>query len=267
MMFRMPGLSSLMLDAMRVCLEHHMNFDITGYPDVEHEWAQATMTRIVALADCFDAMTAHRTYHRRPRTSFEGLQYLLGPVRVQFDPAVLWSLVRTVGLYPAGSMLLTQTNHVVLAVSPNPADLRRPFCRVLVRPDGITLPEDVEETWDPMPQSDSVVRVVHRGPYFIERHSDAGTLVGFIGGLVVGSILSSTPPPAPPPPAYEYYDPYCHRHFVTVEAYDEHLCYHRHPRSVEVIEVHSGRCVDTMDWRDGRWCSRNDRPRHEEWTE
>jgi len=160
MMFRMSGLSSLMLDVMRVCLEHHMNFDVTGYPEVDHEWAQATMTRIVSVADCFDAMTAHRSYHSRPRTPFEGLQYLLGPARVQFDPAVLWALVRTVGLYPAGSVLLTGSNHVVLAVSPNPDDLRRPACRVLVRPDGTPVPEDAEVTWDPMPQDESVLRVL-----------------------------------------------------------------------------------------------------------
>ena len=160
MMFRMPGLTDLTLDVMRVCLEHNMNFDVTGYPEVGQEWAQATMTRIVAVADCFDAMTAHRAYHSRPRTPFEGLQYLLGPARVQFDPAVLWSLVRTVGLYPAGSMLLTQSNHVVLSVSPNPDDLRRPYCRVLVWPDGTPLPEDAEVTWDPMPPEESVQRVL-----------------------------------------------------------------------------------------------------------
>ena len=112
-----------------------------------------------------------------------------------------------------------------------------------------------------------VTRVVHRGPYFIERHSDAGAIVGFLGGLMVGSILSSTPPPPPQPPAYAYYDPYCQRDFATFGAYDRHVRYHRHPRSVEVIEVHSGRCVDTMEWRDGRWCSRDERPRYEEWTE
>jgi hypothetical protein len=112
-----------------------------------------------------------------------------------------------------------------------------------------------------------VVRVVHRGPYFIERHSDAGAIVGFLGGLVVGSILSGGQPSSPPPPAYEYYDPYCQRNFDTVGSYEQHLRYHRHPRSAEVVEVHSGRCVDTMDWREGRWCSRNDRPRYEEWTE
>jgi HD-GYP domain-containing protein (c-di-GMP phosphodiesterase class II) len=159
MMFRMPGLSALTLDTMRVCLEHHMNFDRTGYPEIEHAWGQAAMSRIVAVADSFDAMTAHRAYHR-PRTAFEGLQYMLGPARVHFDPAVLWALVRTVGLYPAGSVLLTSSNHVVLSLSPNPNDLRRPNVRVLVRPDGVVVPEETAETWDPVPAHESIVRVL-----------------------------------------------------------------------------------------------------------
>lgn len=159
-MMRMPGLTALMVDTMRVCLEHHMNFDRTGYPDVEREWGQATMSRIVAVADCFDAMTAHRVYHKRPRTAFEGLQYLFGPSRVAFDPAVLWALARTTGLYPPGSVLLTEEGWMVLAISPNPNDLRRPHCRVLVRPDGTAPAEDAPEFWDPMPAEQRVVRVL-----------------------------------------------------------------------------------------------------------
>lgn len=114
-----------------------------------------------------------------------------------------------------------------------------------------------------------VVRVVHhRGPWIVERHSDAGAFVGFLGGLVVGSILSnaSTPPP-PPPPVYEYEDRFCHRSFGSLEAYERHLAYHRHPREVEVVEVHSGRHVDALEWRDGGWCSRYERPRYEEWSD
>jgi HD-GYP domain-containing protein (c-di-GMP phosphodiesterase class II) len=159
-MIRMPGLSTLMVDSMRVCLEHHMNFDRTGYPDVEGEWGQSTMSRIVAVADCFDAMTAHRVYHKRPRTAFEALQYLFGPARVGFDPAVLWALARTTGLYPPGSVLTTESGFIVLSVSPSVNDLRRPHCRVLVRPDGSAPPEDAPEFWDPMPQEESVVRVL-----------------------------------------------------------------------------------------------------------
>jgi len=160
MLTRLPGLSSLTLDSMRVCLEHHMNFDRTGYPDVADEWGQATLSRIVAVADCFDAITAHRAYHRRPRTSFEALQYMMGPTRVQFDPAVLWALVRTVGLYPAGTVIQTDSGAIAIAIAPNPDDLRRPTCRVLVRADGSSPAEDAPELWEPMPKSENVVRVI-----------------------------------------------------------------------------------------------------------
>lgn len=160
MMFRMPGLSSLTLDSTRAAFEHHMNFDRTGYPEVEHEWGQATLSRIVAVADCFDAMTAHRVYQSVPLSSFEALQYFMGPNRVMFDPAVLWALVRTVGLYPAGSMLQTESGHMVLSLSPNVNDLRRPHCRVLVNPDGSLVPEHEPVLWTPMPSHEQVERVM-----------------------------------------------------------------------------------------------------------
>jgi HD-GYP domain-containing protein (c-di-GMP phosphodiesterase class II) len=160
MMMRMPGLSGLMLDSMRVCLEHHMNYDRTGYPDVGGEWGQATLSRIVAVADCFDAITAHRAYSKRPYTSFEGLQYLLGPARVAFDPAVLWGLVMTIGLYPAGSVLVTESGYVLLAMSPNPNDVRRPNVRVLVNPDGRMESEENPQMWHPMPETEVVARAL-----------------------------------------------------------------------------------------------------------
>ncbi len=165
MTMRLPGLSMLTLDTMRVCLEHHMAFDRTGYPEVAHEWAQSSLARIVAAGDCFDAITAHRAYHSRPRTAFEALQYLLGPSRVAFDPAVLWALVRTVGLYPAGSLLLTDSGHIVLSLSPNPDDVRRPFCRVLVDPTAAQTEAGEAEEWNPMPKNVSVVRVLRPEEY------------------------------------------------------------------------------------------------------
>jgi HD-GYP domain-containing protein (c-di-GMP phosphodiesterase class II) len=161
MVSRMPGLTALTLDAMRVCFEHHMNYNRTGYPRVDHDWGQATLSRIVAVADCFDAITAHRAYSARPRTPFEALQLLLGPMRVSFDPAALWALVHTVGLYPAGSVMVTDTGHVVMSLNPNPEDVRRPVCRVLAHPDGTTVPEDEGEQWTPMPAEVGVVRVLN----------------------------------------------------------------------------------------------------------
>jgi HD-GYP domain-containing protein (c-di-GMP phosphodiesterase class II) len=160
MVARMPGLSQVMIDSMRSCFEHHMNYNRTGYPDTTAEWGQATLSRIVAMADCFDAVTAHRAYYKRPRTAFEGLKVLLGPNRVNFDPAVLWALIRTVGLYPAGTVMQTDSGHTVLSMTPNPADVTRPTCRVLLDPSG-KAPDDGEASlWEPMPATESVARVI-----------------------------------------------------------------------------------------------------------
>jgi hypothetical protein len=73
---------------------------------------------------------------------------------------VVWSLVRTVGLYPPGTVVLTSSGTVVLSLSPNPNDLRRPTCRVLVHADGRIEPEEGGETWTPMPAHEKVVRVL-----------------------------------------------------------------------------------------------------------
>lgn len=159
-MARIHGLSPLAMDAMRVCLEHHMSADSTGYPKIEGGWKQATASRITAVADFFDAVTAHRAYRSRPWTPFEALTFLMGPKQEIFDPAVRWALVRTVGLYPAGTVLRTRSGFVLLSISPNGDDLRRPACRVLVRPDGSPAPEDDPETWDPMPADEQVAAVV-----------------------------------------------------------------------------------------------------------
>jgi HD-GYP domain-containing protein (c-di-GMP phosphodiesterase class II) len=126
---RLPGISELMLDAMRVAFEHHMNVDHTGYPGVPNARQMGTFSRIVAVADVFDAVTAHRAYRKRPMTAHEALRLLLGRERDHFDAAVLWALVHTVGLYPAGTLLRLESGRVLLSITPNPDDPRRPVCR------------------------------------------------------------------------------------------------------------------------------------------
>lgn len=155
---RMPGYSTLLLDTMRVSFEHHLHLDGGGYPALERSRPLAALSRIVATADVFDALTAHRAYRRRAFTGYEALRHLTGPDHAHYDPATLWALVRTVGFYPAGTLLETSSGHVVMSLSPNPNDLRRPFCRVLERPDGTRFLEVVGPTWDPMPPHEHVVR-------------------------------------------------------------------------------------------------------------
>lgn len=157
---RLPGLSADLLDCLWVCFQHHLTVNGQGYPRIEREWTMALSARIVAAADCFDAMTGHRAYRSRPMTGYEALQQLLGHDEARFDAAVLWALVWSVGLYPAGTVMETRSGHIVLSMSPNGADPRRPVCQILRRPDGSVPGEGDMRAWEPMPDAESVARVV-----------------------------------------------------------------------------------------------------------
>ncbi len=160
MVCRLPHLTKLTLDTARVALHHHVSLDGSGYPAAVGVESVSTSARIVAVADFFDAVTAHRAYRARPMTPFEALHLILRQERGKFDPAPVWALLQAVGHYPAGSILQMSSGHTVLSVSPGAQDPRRPHCRVLIRPDGTRPSEDSPERWEPMPETDRVLRVV-----------------------------------------------------------------------------------------------------------
>lgn len=156
---RMPGLSDLTRDSLNVCLYHHVRCDGGGYPKLAGTGPPPTLARIVSAADCYDAMSAHRAYRKRPFTGREVLGVMLQD-RSAFDAAVLWALVQTVGLYPAGTLMETNSGHVVLSINNNREDLRRPHCRVLADPSGAKALAGAPQFWEPMPSHESVARVV-----------------------------------------------------------------------------------------------------------
>jgi HD-GYP domain-containing protein (c-di-GMP phosphodiesterase class II) len=145
---------------MRVALEHHMNVDHSGYPAIEHPRELGSFSRIVAVADCFDAATAHRSDVARPLTPHEALRMLVGRSDTQMDRAARWALVQALGLYPAGTLLRTQAGRLLLSLSPSATDLRRPICRPLeVTPEGAVLAHpELQEA--PIAPDDSVAQVI-----------------------------------------------------------------------------------------------------------
>jgi len=123
-------------------------------------------------------------------------------------------------------------------------------------------------------------RALRHGPVFVERHSDAGVVFGFLGGLVLGTVIANAQAPAGGRAygrGYAYYDPYCRETFASLEGYEVHLVRHRHPCTAEVVDVRGGRCLDTVHRRDGRWTGgdawalddggRDDAPPYEEWED
>jgi HD-GYP domain-containing protein (c-di-GMP phosphodiesterase class II) len=68
--------------------EHHERWDGRGYPNGLSGSAISLGARIVAVADCYETMTAARPYHR-PKTASQARQELVRCADSQFDPAVV----------------------------------------------------------------------------------------------------------------------------------------------------------------------------------
>jgi putative nucleotidyltransferase with HDIG domain len=81
----LPGLSRL---AMVVAFEHHAQYDLSGYPQVTMKEFPHLITRIVWVADCFDAMTSSRRAYRRPKSPEQALKEILDGAGTTYDPVV-----------------------------------------------------------------------------------------------------------------------------------------------------------------------------------
>src|SRR5439155_23917835 len=128
---RLHGLSPLAMRAIAVAYEHHLNVDLSGYPRVKRPREQNLMSRIVAICDCFDAMTAHRSYQKHPFTPYEALHYMSTRIPERFDATLLKVFIQTVGVYPPGTLVRLSTGELALAECPNAEDVTAPVVRVL----------------------------------------------------------------------------------------------------------------------------------------
>ncbi len=81
----LPGLSRL---AMVVAFEHHANYNLSGYPMILEKKMPHLLTRIVQVADVYDAMTSTRRIYKRPLEREEALQIILDGAGTVYDPVV-----------------------------------------------------------------------------------------------------------------------------------------------------------------------------------
>jgi putative nucleotidyltransferase with HDIG domain len=134
---RLHGLSPLAMRAIAVAYEHHMNIDLSGYPQVSRPREQNLMSRIVAICDCFDAMTAHRSYQKHPFTPYEALHYMTTKIPERFDATLLKVFIQTVGIYPPGTLVRLTNGELALSIYPNAEDVTAPVVKVLREASGM----------------------------------------------------------------------------------------------------------------------------------
>ncbi len=76
-----------------VVRSHHEKYDGTGYPDRLRGEEIPIAARILAVVDCFDALTSDRPY-RKPLSKEEALRYIQSEAGTFYDPKVVEALVQ-----------------------------------------------------------------------------------------------------------------------------------------------------------------------------
>jgi len=130
-----------MLKAVIAAYEHHAHVDGGGFPELSYD--PHMVSRIVALADCYEALTSTRTYREVPYAAYDAIALLQSQAGTLFDPVLLKVFVSALGIYPVGSLVELTTGEVGIVVEGpcEPEHLDRPRVRVLAAGDGPQEPD------------------------------------------------------------------------------------------------------------------------------
>jgi HD-GYP domain-containing protein (c-di-GMP phosphodiesterase class II) len=148
-----PWLGALTLYALRahdevpyrailVAHEHHMKTDLTGYPRCIRPRTLGLYSRIVSVADGFDAATTRRSYQTVPIEPDQVLREMWENPKRGYERVLVKALINLIGIYPVGTCCILDTFEVAIVAGPNPEgqQLNRPLVRIAVDVNGAMLP-------------------------------------------------------------------------------------------------------------------------------
>ena len=108
-LFSMRGQNDVPYRAMIIAFEHHKKTDLTGYPKHVRPRVMSIYSKIVAVADAFDAATSRRAYQSTPLSPADVLQEMrINPHR-GMDQVLVKAFMSLVGHYPVGTLVVLDT--------------------------------------------------------------------------------------------------------------------------------------------------------------
>jgi HD-GYP domain-containing protein (c-di-GMP phosphodiesterase class II) len=119
--------------AMTVAYEHHMRGDLSGYPKVVRPRSLSMTSKIVAVADGYDAATSRRSYQTVPYSPAAVLQEMRDNPSRGMDPVIVKAFINLLGIYPVGTLVVLDTFELAVVSASNPRldALSRPIVRIV----------------------------------------------------------------------------------------------------------------------------------------
>lgn len=114
--------------ALDVCLHHHEKVNGKGYPKQLKATEISIFAKMGAVCDVYDAITSNRPYKEgwEPGVSLQRMAQW----NDHFDELVFKAFVKSVGIYPIGSMVKLKSGRLAVVIDQSPKSLLTPIIKV-----------------------------------------------------------------------------------------------------------------------------------------
>lgn len=111
-----------------VCIHHHEKVNGTGYPHKLKGDEISLFAKMGAVCDVYDAITSNRPYKDgwEPGVSLQRMAQWAG----HFDDDVFKAFVKSMGIYPIGSMVKLKSGRLAVVTDQSPKSLLTPIVKV-----------------------------------------------------------------------------------------------------------------------------------------
>ncbi|MHA2942764.1 HD-GYP domain-containing protein [Ralstonia mannitolilytica] len=123
------GDSNMCEVALDVCLHHHERMDGTGYPHKLAGDGISLFARMGAICDVYDAITSDRPYKKAWGAAY-AVQRMVEWRGNHLDPVVFNAFVKSVGIYPVGSLVRLRSGRLAVVMQHAPGALLTPTVKV-----------------------------------------------------------------------------------------------------------------------------------------